>query len=404
MSPRRFWLVLFAITVAALVGRVAYALTVIPHTTHSLDEPVYEGAAVSLGEGRGFTLYPYFGAPHRIETADHAPLTSIVLAPIARISGNDEDAMRVMVAVVGVGVVVLVGLLGRDLGGPRTGLVAAGLAAIYPNLWSHDGLLMSETFAALGTVATILCVRLLIRTPNWRIAGATGLACAIAMLSRGELVLLVPVLVLPAVLGLRRFGWPRRLQLFGVVVCAAALVLAPWVAYNLSRFERPVFISYTDGGVIAGANCDRTYSGALFGFWDGRCHPRTSKAEDPSAIAARARDDGVDYVGAHLDRFPLVIVAREGRVWGVHRIFPVAHIAGETEGIPTEVTWAGWAMYWILILLAVAARRDSSTRVSRCGRSLRLSSWWLSLPRSSTVIQGSASPPRSRWWCWPQPG
>jgi len=361
MRPRRFYVALLAIATAAFTGRVVYTLTVARHARHSLDELAYAGAATSVSEGHWFNFAPLFSA-HRVQIADHGPLTSLVLAPTALLTDHSVDAMRITVAVVGSIVVVLIGLLGREVATSRVGLIAAGVAAVYPNLFAHDGLLMSETFAALGSALTLLFTYRLLRTPNWGNAVGAGVACAIAMLSRGELVLFVPLLVVPSVLMATRLPWARRLQLAGIATLTAAIAIAPWVGYNLSRFDRPVLISYTDGGLFLGSNCATTYSGALFGFWDGRCHVVAHKGEDLSAVEERARREGLTYAWRHLDRLPLVIAAREGRTWGVYRVGQMTRIAGETEGIPTTVMWAGWATYWLLIGLAAAGIRTLRRR------------------------------------------
>jgi 4-amino-4-deoxy-L-arabinose transferase-like glycosyltransferase len=233
-------------------------------------------------------------------------------------------------------------------------LIAACTAAVYPNLFAHDGLLMSETFAAFGTAMTLLFTYRLVRKPSWANAVGVGLSCAVAMLSRGELVLLLPLLVVPTVILAKELTLARQLRLAGIATVTAAVSIAPWVGYNLSRFDRPILISDTDGGVIAGSNCAATYSGTFFGFWDGRCHASAHKGDDASVVADRSRREGLHYAQRHAGRLPLVIAAREGRTWGVYRLRQMMRIAGATEGIPTTVMWAGWATYCVLMAMAVA--------------------------------------------------
>jgi len=110
MRPRRFYVALLAIATAAFTGRVVYTLTVARHARHSLDELAYAGAATSVSEGHWFNFAPLFSA-HRVQIADHGPLTSLVLAPTALLTDHSVDAMRITVAVVGSIVVVLIGLL-----------------------------------------------------------------------------------------------------------------------------------------------------------------------------------------------------------------------------------------------------------------------------------------------------
>ena len=59
----------------------------------------------------------------------------------------------------GVATVAVIGIAGRRLAGPLAGLVAAAIAAVYPNLWINDSLVMSESLALL-IVAVALVVAL----------------------------------------------------------------------------------------------------------------------------------------------------------------------------------------------------------------------------------------------------
>ena len=71
-------------------------------------------------------------------------------------------------AVFGAGVVLLIGLIGRTVAGDRAGLIAAAIAALYPNLWINDGLVMSETLATLAVALAILLAYRFGRSPTWR--------------------------------------------------------------------------------------------------------------------------------------------------------------------------------------------------------------------------------------------
>lgn len=244
---------------------------------------------------------------------------------------------------------MLIGLIARKLGGPRAGLLAAGIAAVYPNLWMNDGLILAESFTALATAIVILLTYRLLREPTWKAAAGVGLVCAAAMLSHGELAVLLPLLVLPALLVTKSLTTARRLRLVAVTVVAAALAVAPWEAYLLSRYEEPTFLSYGEGGVVGGANCDATYSGPFIRHWIRLCAPSYG---EPSEAAAKNRRRGLDYMASHLTRLPVVATARVGRLWSVYRPFQMADLT-ESEGRPEWASLAGWAMLWPLVGLAV---------------------------------------------------
>ena len=69
------------------------------------------------------------------------------------------------------------------------------------------------------------------------------MSVGITALTRAESLLLVPLLLVPLALWLRGPAMRRRLQLLAIAVGATLLTIAPWVGYNLARFERPVFLS-----------------------------------------------------------------------------------------------------------------------------------------------------------------
>jgi 4-amino-4-deoxy-L-arabinose transferase-like glycosyltransferase len=352
-AASRFLLALLIVAGAAFVGRAVYILTVTRHETGFYDRVYYEGSAEGLADGEWFKFPPAFGDPDQ-EDALHPPLTALVLAPAALLTEDSDLAMRFTVALAGTAAVVLAGLIGREIGGPMVGLVAAVLAALYPNLWMNDGIVMAETFATLGTAATVLFAYRVLRSPTWPNAAAAGVSCALAMLSRGELFLLVPLVAVPAALLAPGVTRDRRVRLAGVVVLSAGVVIAPWVGYNLARFENPVFLSHGDGGVLAGANCDETYRGRDLGSWHGLCHVEESRDEpEGSRSSDLKREAALEYVRDHLGRLPVVALARVGRNWSVYRPLQMAD-EDVTEGRPKWASWAGLAMYAVLVPFAVA--------------------------------------------------
>ena len=110
-------------------------------------------------------------------------------------------------------------------------------------------------------------------------------------------------------------GGERRWLMAALAAAAGLLVLAPWVAFNLERFERPVILTTNDGTTIRGANCDRTYEGRALGSWAVEClviDPDVAGMEG-SLRGARWRSDGIEYARDHAGRIPVVVLARLGR-------------------------------------------------------------------------------------------
>jgi len=349
---RRFWYALGAIVLVALGLRVAYVLTVTRHEVAFNDSLYYISEASLLAAGDGFVEpFAQITHPHKPppEVGDHPPLTSIVLLPGAAL--DDTLFMRFEMVVLGLGVVVLTGLLGRRVGGNATGLVAAGIAAVYPSLWTNDGLLMSETLATLLTVSAVVLTYRLFRTRRWLDAVALGAVIALDALTRAEFALLFPLLVLPVLWSLRD---DRRLAItLGSAALATSLVVvAPWIGYNMARFDKPTLLSTGDGLALAGANQPKTYHGRLLGYIAFLEH--LPRASDQSDLSQKLRRRAVDYALDHSDRWPAVVGARLGRVFSVFRLSQTAQFAAR-DGRPTWATWWANAMLWLLAPIAVAS-------------------------------------------------
>ena len=133
-------------------------------------------------------------------------------------------------------------------------------------------------------------------------------------------------------------------------------MFAPWWAYTLPRYAHPELLSDQLGVTLASANCNRTYTGRLFGYWDDACEVAivTPKAKDASERDEILRRTAIGYVEHHASRVPAVVAARLGRALGVYR--PGQEIALEwlVLGRPEVPAWIGLGVYYPVALLGVA--------------------------------------------------
>ena len=332
-AERGFARRLAAIAAGGLAVRLIYTLALTPHLRGLGDATYYHELAQRLGDGHGF-VEPTFGTP----TALHPPLFPLLLALPAWLGIDSYEAQRVIVCLIGTATIVTAGVLARHVAGARAGLIAAGLAALSPVLVSADSAVMSETLLGLLVALCALAAYRLRERPSAARAALLGALIGLAALTRGEALLLVPLLL----------PW-RSLKLAAVVVAACVVVLAPWTIRNFSVFEEPVLLSTNEGGLVAGANCPSTYRGRDIGSWDLRCVPQGS-GEDESQQAARGRRAGLDYAGDHAGRVPLVLLARLGRTFEAFQpVRQAQHAEGRAQGL--EVAGAVW--WWLLLPLSV---------------------------------------------------
>jgi 4-amino-4-deoxy-L-arabinose transferase-like glycosyltransferase len=381
VSERRFAPALTAIAVAGLLVRwwylVASKVDDIPVIRQG-DAFWYATTAQALARGELFRNN-FDGLP----TADHPPLTVLVITPAAALFDDSVFAQRLTMMALGVAVIVVVGLLGRRLAGPRVGLLAAGLAAISPALWVNDVLIMSETVTALLVAFVLWAGLVLAERPSNRSALVAGLLCGLLGLARAETALFLPLMVWPIVAVAPGLRWTRRLGLGAIATAGAVVALAPWMLLNVGRFEEPVLISTNDGLTLAGANCDATYQGEAKGGWvidpcvlegyatldaakpgdappapfgDDPCTDtlqRRLPCRDPSEISKVLRAQGLEYISEHATELPGVILARNGRVWGIYAQDQSA-TTGILEGREPWATRAGFAFTWLLLPFAIA--------------------------------------------------
>jgi len=348
---RRFALALGFIVFGALTLRVVYTVAV----TAEPDERPYDALyyvvqSQAIVDGDGFQQ-PFVDAPD----AHHPPLTTLAVVPATAVFGVPDDTLpqRLTMCLVGAAAVGVIGLLGRRVAGDATGLTAAALAAVYPNLFINDGIVMAEALTALLAAAVLLLAYRIREQRSWMVAVGLGVVCGLAALTRAELILLLVFVAIPAALGAQRSEWRARLGPAAVVVGIALVVMAPWVIRNVVTFDEPATLSTGDGAVLLGANCDRTYSGRLLGVWSLECSTGVDEADDAAVESRLQRDAAFDYIGDHLDRVPVVAAARLGRAFDLFRPFETADF-GTREGRPKAVGVAGVVVYWLMIPFAIA--------------------------------------------------
>ena len=158
----------------------------LPEGVTALDDPslpVCTVAAPRVSEEiPGFEIEP--PAPGE-PVADHPPLTSIVVAP-ANLLVDGSFVQRLEMALVGAGAIAMIGLLGREVAGERTGLLAAGVAAVYPNLWMNDVVVMAEALTALLVAAVLWSVYRYRARPDPAHAALCGGLVGLSALARSE--------------------------------------------------------------------------------------------------------------------------------------------------------------------------------------------------------------------------
>lgn len=358
MTTRAFRRGLLAAAFLGLAVRAAYILIVRRDVLPGGDSFFYHFGARLLVEGHGFIEPTPFINGVVEQSASHPPLYLVYLAIPSAVGLDGPLTHMLWSSLIGVGSVVLVGLTGREVAGPRAGLVAAVLAAVYPNMWIFDGFLVSETMAIFMTILSVYLAYRFLRSPTfWRAAGL-GLSCGIAALARAELVLLLPLLVLPCILFTRRTDEVQKLKALVAAGVAAVIAMGPWIGFNLVRFEKPVFLSTGLEPTMLGANCDATYYGNLTGYFTPDCTEKAAReykrGDDQSERNEISRRIVFEYIGDHKLRAPVVVLARWGRITGLYRPWNQVQLDRVIEGREGWAALASLFSFYAVAVLAIA--------------------------------------------------
>ncbi len=349
-----------AVGVAAAI-RIVYALAAVADDPVGGDAYFYHHSAQLLAHGHGLIVpfeYLVFGV--HTQAADHPPLFIAYLTLWSLVGLGTVKAHLVAGALLGAVSVGLTGLLGRRIAGPTVGIVAAAIAAVYPNLFSWDAMLLSEPTATIGVLLVCLAAYAYHDHPDLRSIALLGAATGMAALTRAELLLLSVLVVVPIVVGRRQLVPMVRLRHLVVAGMACVAVITPWIAYNLSRFEQPVYLSTGLDVTMAYTNCDSVYSGPLIGYWDFACSGVAFGTDDPEYLHLdqsqrneQFRTQALDYARAHKSQLPKVVLARIGRVAGMFRPAQQIDLDVLVEGRDRWVAESGMWMFYVLALASV---------------------------------------------------
>lgn len=364
-GSRRFTLGLVVVALVGLAVRWSVVLVARPTCGSEGEEGCFQVAGLALwyheqarllADGEVFAhSFQFLDTGDVIPSALHPPLYSGLLGLFSIVGLDTVTAHRLISGLIGVAAVVVIGLLGRYLGGERVGLLAGGLAAVYPALWINDGMLQPESLLALLTALVLWAAFRVDDDPTPRRVAALGGAIGLATLTRPEMLLYAPLLVVPLLLFRRDLAWGCRWRRLAVAAWAVALVLAPWLVFNQARFGRPS-LTNSQGSVIAESSCDSTYYGEFIGY-QANCHPDFPlpiEFEDEVEREAELFDEAVPYVTDHLERVPLVALARAGRIWELYAPRQNAFLNDWYEGRGKRASQGAVVAHYLAIPFAVA--------------------------------------------------
>lgn len=278
--------VIVACAVAGLALRAAFALCYWTGQPLTHDEREYLALARSLARGEGYRYPADEPSPGTGQQFGRAPGYPAFLSTFVEPVPVEHVPPRVQVlqSVLGGAGILLIAAIAYRAGGPRSGVAAAALAAIYPPLVWMPAYALSETLYSTVALAIVLILGkgdspLFQRLEKGTVPFFSGLLTGLAILVRPAMVFFVPFAAL----------WMVARRAYGaaaVFALVAVLVVAPWTIRNHRVYGRWIAVA-SEGGVT---------------FWTGN-HPLAKGDGDLAANPDLKRAE-LAFRAAHPDLTP----------------------------------------------------------------------------------------------------
>jgi 4-amino-4-deoxy-L-arabinose transferase-like glycosyltransferase len=218
--------VLLLILALGAAVRLGLWLAADGHPLSISDEYDYNALAINLAEHGEYAFTS--GQPNSLRPPLYPALVSVVY----RLFGAENfQAVRLVQAVLSLGLVVLMYHVGSVVFSPRVGLCLAGLCCFYPTLLGYNNLILTEVLFTFLLCAFCAVLIQALRRESLAWLAAAGVVLGLAALTRSVLWLFPPVLAVFVLLAFHG-SWRRRLLAAVSVVVAFALPVAPWAVRN----------------------------------------------------------------------------------------------------------------------------------------------------------------------------
>jgi 4-amino-4-deoxy-L-arabinose transferase-like glycosyltransferase len=227
---------LVAVLLVGLALRFAWLI-------HAQPDPVSDyWAYFRMGENILDSGFIGVDGPSALQMPGHA----VLLAGLMLISRSTWwlGAAMVVLSAIACFLVYLVAL--RVTSREPVALVAAALASVSPTLVLYSPVLGTEHLFVVLLLSTILLALNIREDAPYRALGA-GAVAGLALLTRGEMVLYLPILMLLIWSGLRTVRPIRKLRVIALFIGALVLVISPWVVRNAVVIDPGVGLSTASG-------------------------------------------------------------------------------------------------------------------------------------------------------------
>lgn len=358
--PFKYWMVI-ATAISITINFVVLAFTKDANIWG--DAYYYHHGANLIAQGKGW-IEPlsYLRDGIAYQAADHPPAHLALLALFSYVGLDSVGAHQFATILTGVVAIPFFGLAGRRLGGHAVGVVTALIASVHAGFWGWNKMVHSEPSAILGVVLLLLAAFRVVDNAregvfDWKNLAILGCAAGFATQTRAELGLSGALIIIVVLIGRPLLSSAKKIVAAALVF---ALTLSPWVLFNLSRFDSPVYLSTGFEITFASANCPLTYDGQFKAYWAIQCvldYKDEVNAKYPNADRSQYMKElgklATAYVKDHKTEFAKLAVLKIGRVVGLYRLSQQMILDTYPEGRDRYVVRLAWGTYFALLPFSI---------------------------------------------------
>jgi len=241
--PRDVLRIILLIALIALAVRVAYIVEVRAHplmTTTTGDPQVYDLRALEIAGGQWAADDVFFHS---------SPIYPYILGVIYAIFGQSYTAVRIIQSLFGVGSCLLLWSITRTLFGPKQGLIAGVIAALYAPFIFFDAEILMITYVIFFALLSVwLLLRCRSQGKLWP-ALAAGAAIGVSALGKPNMLLFTPVAAVWIWWLFRRSERAQEtLRTVALIIIGTVVVIAPMTIMNAVIADDFVLTS-SNGGI-----------------------------------------------------------------------------------------------------------------------------------------------------------
>jgi 4-amino-4-deoxy-L-arabinose transferase-like glycosyltransferase len=296
----RVLLVLLVVGLAsriAITNRGGWSTPLVPGS----DASEYDSYAWNLAQGHGYSGFSPDvngpdGKPLEHPTAYRSPGTSVVWAGIFWSFGHRYAIVKILQCILDTLTILVIFDIGRKCFNDRVALLAAAIYAVWPTALLYTSILGSEPLYTLLFCCAISLSLDFAKRESWTRAIAAGVVFGLAMLTRGNAVLMVAMMIPWSVWQFRKT--PRFLARGLAISFVALLMLVPWTVRNYRVFH--AFVPFqTEGGdtLLGSYNRIVAYDPSYYGYW---IYPLPMLSEYRNQITAPNNEVIRDHVETQL--------------------------------------------------------------------------------------------------------